>query len=84
VTAALRTAIAALDRLYDVLPRTDDQPMRVAVLAAEKTKAKPAAAKQEPARGRTVSCPWGGERRAAGGARPVLADTAQAAGIGRG
>ena len=32
---ALRTAIAALDRLYDVLPRTDDQPMRVAVLAAE-------------------------------------------------
>ena len=35
MTAALRTAIAALDRLYDVLPRADDLPMRVAVLAAE-------------------------------------------------
>jgi len=32
---ALRTAIAALDRLYDVLPRTDDLPIRVAVLAVE-------------------------------------------------
>ena len=35
MTAALTAAIAALDRLYDVLPRADDLPMRVAVLAAE-------------------------------------------------